>query len=136
MTTKAPETTVAPMTTDVPKTTEAPMTTKSPEDLTLKQCQVCLTMCAPCKECTEDRNATFLYGSCDKCWSCWNFGKDKIADSNKHMDKDCDAMHHSHDWDDHKVRCLTDNPKSSKVISDCRSCWATFGDVMGDMMLV
>jgi hypothetical protein len=126
------EPTVAPIdpTTQQPGTTEAPMTTQAPEELTLKQCQVCLTMCAPCKQCTEDRNATFLYGTCDKCWSCWNFGKDKLKDDDKHMDKDCDAMHHSHDFDDHKVRCLTDSPKSKKVTSDCRPCWARFGDMM------
>jgi hypothetical protein len=133
--TKMPETTEVPKTTaaettQAPLTTEAPQTTEAPADLTLKECQVCLTMCAPCKQCTEDRNTTFLYGSCDKCWTCWNFGKDKLKDDDKHMDKHCDAMHHSHDFDDHKVRCLTDSPKSKKVASDCRPCWATFGDMM------
>jgi len=98
-------------------------------------------MCAPCKECTEGPNATFAYGSCDKCWQCWNWDKDKLKDDDKHMDKDCDVMHHDHDWNEHKVRCLTDSPKSSKVTHDCRPCWTAFpdgplGDVMEDMAVL
>jgi hypothetical protein len=144
--TVTPETTMAPETTMPPA---PPATTVAPDpSLTLKQCRACFTMCAPCQVCAEgsDSSSSDGYGSCDKCWQCWNFGKDELKDDEKHMDKDCDVMHHSHDWDSHKVRCLTDFPKSSKVTHDCRPCWATFPDgplgpvvmedMMGDMLLV
>merc|ERR1712070_70520 len=123
-----PQTTMAPVApTSEPETTMAPLPDPS---LTFKQCRACLMMCAPCKRCTEGPNGTYAYGSCGKCWSCWNFGKDELKDDEKHMDKDCDAMHHDHDWDEHKVRCLTDEPKSKKVTSDCRPCWSAFGNMM------
>jgi tripeptidyl-peptidase-1 len=126
-----PETTVAP-------SPSPPGTTVVPDpSLTLEQCRGCFTMCSSCQACTEGPNATFLYGSCDQCWQCWNWKKDKVKEDEKHMSKHCDAMHHSHEWDDHKVRCLTDSPKSSKVNSDCRACWDTFGTVMmGDVITV
>jgi tripeptidyl-peptidase-1 len=131
----APETTIAP----APETTIAPTpgTTVLPDpSLTLDQCHACFTMCAPCQACADGPSGSFVMGSCEKCWHCWNFGKDELKKDDNDMDKDCDVMHHSHDWDEHKVRCLTDSPKSSKVSQDCRPCWATFGDAMSDMMFV
>merc|ERR1711971_94190 len=96
-TTMVPETTTMPddpdaneTTTMVPETTTMPMTTVAPDpSLTLEQCQGCLTMCAPCRECADGDNTTFAYGDCEKCWSCWNFGKDKLHKSEKKMAKHC-----------------------------------------------
>jgi hypothetical protein len=44
------------------------------------------------------------------------------------MDKDCDALHKDHDWDDDDVRCLTD--ELTKLGMDCRACWADLVDVL------
>jgi tripeptidyl-peptidase-1 len=144
-----PEPTPAPTPTPTPTPTPAPTPTPEPTpspvpptpmpdpSLTLEQCHACFTMCDSCRACTEGPNGTFIFGSCDKCWQCYNWGKDKVDDDEKHMSKHCDVMHHSHDWDSHKVRCLTDSPKSEKVTTDCRPCWDTFGNVvLGDVIIV
>lgn len=148
--TSEPETTVAPTThpeTTVPSTTEpetpqppttVPETSAAPTSaatttlapttalpLPLSVCKVCLTMCAPCRECVDGPAGSFMYGSCDKCWHCWDWDDDELEDSDKHMDKDCDAMHKDHDWDDDEVRCLTD-----QVQFDCRQCWQSFASEM------
>merc|ERR1711937_932237 len=97
VTTVAPETTMAPS--PVP-----PVTTASPDpSVTLETCHACLTICAPCKQCAENGNTTFAYGDCEKCWSCWNYKKDKLHKNEKKMAKHCDAMHFKHKWDSHKV---------------------------------
>lgn len=113
-------TTHTPATTVGPETTLPPVTTDSPVTPSPQSCQACLTTCAPCQDCLDGRDATFPFGSCEKCWQCWDWDDDELEDDDDHMDKDCDAMHKNHDWNDEEVRCLTD-----KVALDCRACWAS-----------
>merc|ERR1712023_529916 len=91
------ETTVAPETTAPPETTDVPPT------LAPEGCQVCLTFCAPCRACVEGPTGLFAFGSCEKCWQCWDWDDDELEDDDKDMDKDCDALHKGHDWDDDEV---------------------------------
>ncbi len=65
----------------------------------------------------------FAFGSCEKCWKCWDWDDDELEADDDDMDKDRDAMHEDHDWDDDEVRCFRD-----KVPVDCRPCWASFGE--------
>jgi len=113
-------TTQEPTTAPVEPTTIAPVgPTPSPE-----RCHSCLTICAPCKECTEGPDGSFAFGNCEKCWHCWDWDDDELEDDDDDMDKDCDALHKKHDWDDDEVRCLTQDHE------DCRACWAELGEVV------
>jgi hypothetical protein len=117
-TTQASTTTAEPSTTSAAETTTGPVgPTPSPE-----RCHACMTFCAPCKECAEGPDGSFAFGSCEKCWHCWDWDDDELEDDDKHMDKDCDALHKKHDWNDDEVRCLTDDHE------DCRACWAELGE--------
>jgi hypothetical protein len=80
-------------------------------------------MCAPCQECADGPDGSFAFGKCEKCWHCWDWDDDELEDDDKHMDKDCDALHKKHDWDDEEVRCLNNDHE------DCRACWDQFGQV-------
>jgi hypothetical protein len=108
------EPTIAPV---EPTTTGAPGPTLSPQ-----HCRTCSTFCAPCKECTEGPDGSFAYGSCEKCWHCWDWDDDELEDDDDDMDKDCDALHKDHNWDDDEVRCLTHDHE------DCRACWVELGE--------
>jgi len=95
-------------------TTKPPAPTPSPQ-----ACHACLTVCAPCEECTQGKDGSFAFGSCEKCWHCWDWDDDELEDDDDDMDADCDAMHRKHDWNDDEVRCLTNDHQ------DCRACWAS-----------
>lgn len=95
-------------------TTQAPTTSKPVDP---ERCHTCLTTCGPCQACTDGPEGSFIFGSCEKCWHCWDMDDDELADDDDDMDKDCDALNKDHDWDDDEVRCL------SKDQQDCRACW-------------
>jgi hypothetical protein len=116
------EPTIAPVepTTPEPATTPTPTTGPVGPTPSLEACRSCITFCAPCKECTEGPDGSFAFGSCEKCWHCWDWDDDELEDDDDDMDKDCDALHKDHDWDDDEVRCLTNDHQ------DCRACWAVF----------
>jgi hypothetical protein len=97
-------------TTQEPTTTQTATTLPYPGD---EACRTCETICAPCKACVDSQE-----GECFKCWQCWDYDDDELED-----DKECDALHHGHDWDDEDVRCLTND------IQDCRACWAEAREV-------
>jgi hypothetical protein len=88
-----------------------------------KECRVCSTMCARCQICVDSQE-----GECYKCWHCWDYDDDELEDDDHDMDKDCDALHKDHDWDDNEVRCFTD--ELTKLGMDCRVCWDTFAEMM------
>jgi hypothetical protein len=120
------EPTIAPVDpTPSPEEPTTPEPTIAPVHPTLapKSCRACLTFCAPCQACAEGPDGTFMFGSCEKCWHCWDWGDDELEDEDDDMDKDCDALHKDHDWDDDEVRCLNNDHE------DCRACWAHLGEM-------
>jgi hypothetical protein len=110
-----------------------------------------VTTCSPCRECAEGPQGSFDYGSCEKCWSCWDWDDDELEDKDKDMSAKCDALHEKHDWDDDEVRCLHNDSPSftrrlsgsdgrrrnspSKTVADCRVCWA-YMPVLGESIFV
>jgi hypothetical protein len=130
--------TITPTTQEPVPTTEQP--TIAPVDP--DRCRTCLTFCAPCEACTAGPEGTFAFGSCEKCWKCWDWDDDELEDDDDKMDKDCDALHKDHDWDDEEVRCLhNDFPRRlagsdgrrrtspSVTVPDCRACWTELGEM-------
>lgn len=85
-------------------------------------CRTCVTTCSPCRVCADGPDGSFYFGSCDKCWHCWDWDDDELEDQDEDMDKDCDALHKDHDWNDEEVRCLTN--EETKAGIDCRACWS------------
>jgi len=115
-------TTQAPTMPPVEPTTQAPtlppvdpttQPTTSPMPIDPKRCYTCLTTCAPCQACRGGPQGSFIFGSCEKCWQCWDIDDDK----KKHEDKECHALSKHHEWDDDEVQCL------SNYQQDCRACW-------------
>jgi len=119
-----------PPATTTTTTPPTPSPAPHPDFPGLKACRPCMTTCAPCRECADGPDGSFAYGSCEKCWHCWDWDDDKLEDKDEKMDKDCDALHKDHDWDDDEVRCLTN--QVTKTGMDCRACW----DVLGDTLFV
>jgi hypothetical protein len=67
---EAPSTTTEISTTT---TTESTTTTSGSTTTTPGNCEACMTVCAPCKICTDQQD-----GACYKCWHCWDYDDNEL----------------------------------------------------------